>query len=42
MSDTPKYILSQRKGHGSTKFDQEARFTLDYWKPKKNPGPGYY
>lgn len=37
-----RYVLSQRKGNGIRTFENQARFTIDFWKPNTNPGPANY
>lgn len=37
-----KYVLSKRKGQGSTPFDRERKFTFKYWKSDSNPAPSSY
>lgn len=42
LSNEAKYVLSQRRGRGTRAFEHEARFTADFWKTSKYPGPADY
>ena len=42
LNSKGKYVLSHRRGKGTRPFDKEMKFTVSYWKPKDNPGPGAY
>lgn len=42
LSATARYVVSQHQGRGTRPFTREKRFTHDYWRPSRNPGPAHY
>ena len=39
LSPTARYVVSSHRGRGTRPFTREKRFTHQYWKPSRNPGP---
>lgn len=42
LNKESKYVLSNRRGHGTRPFDRERKFTNKYWRYDHNPAPCTY